>query len=271
MTESPESSAAAVTLPAHTGTQTEPHDEVRLDQFSAKVDPWMMILALAWLPVLIVPLITTLHGSIATAFDVFDYLVWAAFGVEYVVKLRLAVDRGRFFRHHLLDLAVVAVPILRPLRLAQLFRVVRLERVILVLGNGLRRAKSLLTHHGLHFVLLAVTVIVFAAAALESVLERHAPGSTIHNYGDGLWWAIVTVTTVGYGDKVPVTGGGKFVAVALMLTGIGLVGFLTASVASFFVQQQNTNELDEVTAKLDQVLTLLGEVKLEKSVEASDG
>lgn len=231
--------------------------EVRLDRFTARVDPWALVLAIAWLPVLIIPLITTLHGAIAVAFAAFDYFVWAAFAVEYAVKVRLAVDRRRFVRHHLLDLAVVAVPILRPLRLARLFRFVRLSRVTVVLGDGLKRAKAMLTHHGLHLVLLSVTVIVFAGAALEDVLERHAPGSTIHNFGDGLWWAIVTVTTVGYGDKVPVTGAGKFVAVVLMLTGIGLVGFLTASVASFFVKEQHSDELDEVKATLNRVLQLL--------------
>jgi voltage-gated potassium channel len=235
----------------------EASSEVRLERFTARVDPWALVLAIAWLPVLIIPLITTLHGAIAAAFEALDYFVWAAFAVEYAVKLRLAVDRRRFVRHHLLDLAVVAVPILRPLRLARLFRFVRLVRVTVVLGEGLKRAKAMLTHHGLHFVLMSVTAIVFAGAALEDVLERHTPGSTIHNFGDGLWWSIVTVTTVGYGDKVPVTGAGKFVAVALMLTGIGLVGFLTATVASYFVKEQHSDELDEVKATLNRVLHLL--------------
>jgi voltage-gated potassium channel len=240
--------------------------EVRLERFTARVDPWGMVLALAWLPVLIIPLITTFHAAIADAFDAFDYFVWAAFAVEYAVKLRLAVDRRSFARHHLLDLAVVAVPILRPLRLADLFRFVRLGRVSVVLGDGLKRGKAMLTHHGFHFVLMSVTAIVFASAALEDVLERHAPGSTIHNFGDGLWWAIVTVTTVGYGDKVPVTGAGKFVAVALMLTGIGLVGFLTATVASFFVKEQHSDELDEVKATLNRMLQLL-----ERSASTTNG
>lgn len=63
----------------------------------------------------------------------------------------------------------------------------------------MRRAKAMLTYHRLHFVLLAVTALIFAAAGLEIAFERHAESSTIHNYGDALWWAIVTVTTVGYG------------------------------------------------------------------------
>jgi voltage-gated potassium channel len=147
----------------------EANQELRLERFSARIDPIMLVLALLWLPVLIVPLVSTLHGAVATSFEAFDYLVWVAFAAEYVAKIRLAADKGHYFRHHLVDLLVVAVPILRPLRLAMLLRTLRLGRVVIVLGGGLRRAKSMLTHHGLHFVLLAVTVIVFAAAGLELV------------------------------------------------------------------------------------------------------
>jgi voltage-gated potassium channel len=61
-------------------------------------------------------------------------------------------------------------------------------------------------------------------------------GSNIKNFGDGLWWAMTTVTTVGYGDKFPVTTEGRFLAVALMIMGISLVGVITASVAAWFVK-----------------------------------
>jgi len=218
----------------------------------------MVVLAVLWLPVLVVPLATKLHGSVALAFAAIDYFVWAAFGVEYAVKLWLAVDRRAFIRHHLLDLAVVAVPILRPLRLAALFRVVRLGRVVLVLAGSLKRARAVLAHHGLQFVLLAVATMVFAGAGLEVFFERHSNGaSAIHSFGNALWWAVVTVTTVGYGDKVPVTGAGRWVAAALMFTGIGLVGALTATIASFFVQEQHSQELAEMKAQLHEIRELL--------------
>jgi voltage-gated potassium channel len=238
--------------------EPDSRQEVALDRFSARIDPVMTVLALIWLPVLVVPFTTTLHGAVALTFGVIDYFVWAAFGVEYAVKLWLALDRWAFLRHHLLDLAIVAVPILRPLRLARIFRIVRLGRVVLVLGGGLKRARAVLAHHGLQFVLLAVMTIVFAAAGLEVYFERHAAGSqAIHTYGDALWWAVVTVTTVGYGDKVPVTGAGRVVATALMMTGIGLVGALTATIASYFVQQQHSQEMAEVKAQLQEIRDLL--------------
>jgi voltage-gated potassium channel len=233
-------------------------DEERLERLSARIDPIMVVLAIIWLPVLVVPIVTNLHGSIALTFDVVDYAVWAAFVFEYAAKLWVAVDKKRYFTHHLLDLAMVAVPILRPLRLARVFRVVRFGRVLVVLGGGLKRARAVLTHHGLQYVLLSVGTIIFVAAGLEVYFERHSAGpGAIHSFGDAIWWAVVTVTTVGYGDKLPMTGAGKWVATVLMFTGIGLVGVLTATVASFFVQEQHASELAQIKAQLAEIRELI--------------
>ena len=98
--------------------------------------------------------------------------------------------------------------------------------------------------------LLSVLLIVLAASALEFGFESHQRGSNIHSFSDALWWAMVTVTTVGYGDRFPVTPAGRGVAVVLMLIGIGLVGVVTATVASYFVEQRQ----DDNTAALDRRL-----------------
>jgi voltage-gated potassium channel len=232
--------------------------EVALDRFSARIDPVMLVLAVVWLPILVIPLVTQLHGWVSWTFAAIDYFVWAAFAVEYGIKLRLAVDKWHFVRHHVLDFLMVAVPILRPLRLARLFRIVRLARVGLVLSGTLKRARPLLFHHGLQFVLLAVGIIIFAGAGLELFFEQHSVAhSAIHNFGDAIWWAVVTVTTVGYGDKVPMTGGGKWVATLLMFTGIGLVGALTATIASYFVQEQHSAEMAELREQLAEIRDLI--------------
>ena len=207
------------------------------DRFSAAVDTPLMVVTLLWLPVLIIPLIKPVHGSTAETFAVIDYAVWALFVVEYLVKLYLAPSRTKFFRTHILDLIIVVVPFFRPARAGRLLNVLRLGRIGIVVARGLSRARDVLTHKGLHFVLLTATVMVFASAGIVTIAERSDPHATIHNYGQGLWWAIVTVTTVGYGDKYPVTGFGQGVAVVMMIVGIGLIGVLTATVASYFVGQ----------------------------------
>jgi voltage-gated potassium channel len=154
----------------------------------------------------------------------------------------LSPSRAHYFKTHLLDLLIVAVPFFRPMRVARLARLGRLARVGVVLARGIKRAKSVMSHRGLHFVLLAVVMIVFACAGLATVAERSAQGTNIHNFGQALWWAVVTVTTVGYGDHYPVTAFGQGIAVVLMLVGIGLIGVLTATVASYFVGQDLQKE-----------------------------
>jgi len=131
-----------------------------------------------------------------------------------------------------------------------------LARVGVVFAEVLRRAKSILTHNGFHFVVLAATTLVFVSAGLVTVAERSAKGANIHDFGQGLWWAITTVTTVGYGDRYPTTGFGQGVAVFLMLVGIGLIGALTATIASYFVQERS-NATDERLERIEALLTQL--------------
>ncbi len=227
------------------------------DRFSAAVELPLTLLALLWLPVLVVPLLVHLPAAVAATFEVIDYFVWAAFAVEYLVKLYLAPSRRLFFAHHLLDLAVVALPMLRPLRALRLLRLLNLGRAGVVLASALIRSREIFTHRGLHFVLLAVLGIVFVCSAVELGFEQHAHGSTIHNFGDALWWSIVTVTTVGYGDQYPVSSGGRGVAVVLMLVGIGLIGVLTATVASYFVADKAEQDKAELNERLDRIEALL--------------
>ena len=230
------------------------------ERFSAAVDLPMMVLALLWLPVLVLPFILKLSPGLTSTFEDIDYAVWAAFVVEYLIKLWLTPARRTFFIHHLVDLAVIVLPMLRPLRAARLLRFLNLSRVGVVLVNALRRAKDVFTHRGLHFVLLAVGLIVFSCAGLVLSFEGNAPGSNIHNFGDAIWWAIVTVTTVGYGDRYPVTPGGRGVAVVLMLVGIGLIGVLTATVASYFVEQKADEGNANLVERLDRMEAMLAKL-----------
>jgi voltage-gated potassium channel len=228
------------------------------DRFSAAVEVPLTVVTILWLPILIIPLVTSVHGAMAETFAFIDYMVWALFVLEYLIKLYLSPSRAHFFRTHILDLIIVAVPFFRPARAARLARLGRLARVGVVLTRGIGRARSLLTHRGLHFVLLTVAMVVFACAGVATVAERSSPAGNIHNFGEGLWWSVVTITTVGYGDHYPVTPLGQGVAVVLMLVGIGLIGVLTATVASYFVGQdldKEQSQRDMLRAELEQART----------------
>ena len=148
--------------------------------------------------------------------------------------------------------ATVALP---PL---QGWRLVGIEKMSLLLREGELRVEAVLRHHSLFRVLIAAAATLFLGAWLVLLFEEHAKGSNIHGYSDALWWAIVTVTTVGYGDRFPVSEGGRAVAVILMLLGIGLIGVLTATVASVFVKEHtdaNKEEFRKGHADLGQQLS----------------
>ena len=240
------------------------------DRFSAAVALPLTVLALAWLPILVIPIVAHLPAGVASVFDVVDYFVWAAFAIEYGVKLYLTPKRWHYVTHHLVELAVIALPLLRPLRALRLLRVVNIFRAGLILTNALRRLRGVLTHHGLHYVLFVVLGVVVVCAALEFEFEDGTHGANIQNFGDALWWAIVTVTTVGYGDKFPVSAGGRGVAVVLMLVGIGLIGILTATVASFFIGQGADEEKAALQQRLDRIEGMLGQI-LAGRIESDDG
>lgn len=230
------------------------------DRFSAAVELPLLVITILWIPVLLIPLVRPVQGTVAETFAVIDYMVWALFALEYVIKLYLAPSRWHFVRTHILDLLIVAVPFFRPLRIGRLARLARLVRVGIVAGRAIGRGKSVMTHRGLHFVLLTVAIIIFACAGLVTVAERNAAGSNIHNLGQALWWSAVTVATVGYGDKYPVTPMGQGIAVFLMLAGIGLIGVLTATFASYFVGQ----DLGKAQVERDELRQELAAAKVER-------
>jgi voltage-gated potassium channel len=238
------------------------------EQFSRVVDGPLMILALVMIPLIIVPLIMDLPPSMDHALVAIDYLIWAAFTVEYVVKLWLAPDRWRFVKANLPDLVIVVVPMLRPLRIlrgVRLLRLLRLARLEAFAVEGLSEARAVLRRRGLSWVLLIALALNLIAAALVLSFERDTPASNIHSYPDALWWAVTTITTVGYGDRFPMSPAGRGVAVVLMVSGIALFGIITASIAAYFVEHKT--EQDDVAARLDRILERLDAIESRLPVE----
>jgi voltage-gated potassium channel len=152
------------------------------------------------------------------------YAVWFAFVVDYVVRLALSVPRGVFVRTHKLDLLMVLVPFLRILR------------VVIIIVRSIRRIPT--ERIAASMVGIAAAVVTLGALVVWRY-ESVAPGSNIRTIGQAYWWAIVTTTTVGYGDEYPVTWQGRVVASIVMLVGVGLIGTVSASVASWFVGRRD--------------------------------
>lgn len=186
-----------------------------------------------------------------------DYLIWLVFVVDYVARIVLADHRGHYLVHHIPDLLIVALPILRPLRL---LRLVVLLRVL----N--RRATDSLRGRVAIYVGGATVIILFCASLAVLDAERHSRHANITSFGDALWWSVTTVTTVGYGDRYPVTSEGRFVAVGLMLAGIALIGVVTASFATWLLDRVRQVERDaqiDVTASLDALRAEIAELRVQ--------
>jgi voltage-gated potassium channel len=199
----------------------------------------LTLLGFAWLVVAIITVTTDIRGTASTWLVGILFTLWALLLVEYLVRLVVTPDRRGYLRRRWVEPVTVVVPCF------QSWHVLGIERTSLLFQEGALRVEAILKHHGLFRVLIAAAGTLFLGAWLVLLFEEKAKGSNIHNYPDALWWAIVTVTTVGYGDKFPVTGGGRTVAVVLMLVGIGLIGVLTATVASVFIKEHTDASKEE--------------------------
>ena len=152
---------------------------------------------------------------------------WLLFAVDYAVRWRLGGEGLRFVRTHWLDTLVVLLPLLRPLRIVRLYEAVQRRRGQPRLSLHAR----VITYAGLSAALLG-----FAGALAVYQQERGAPGATMRTFGDAVWWACATLTTVGFGDVTPVTGLGRTIAVGMMAGGLALLGAVTGSFSSWVIQ-----------------------------------
>ncbi|MFD4574874.1 potassium channel family protein [Streptomyces sp. NPDC058417] len=165
-----------------------------------------------------------------------EWLVWAAFAADYGVRLALSEDRWGFVRSRWLDLCAVALPLLQPLKL------LRLVSTLLLVGQRARTASQIRVTT--YVAGAVVGLLMFGSLAVLSV-EREAPDGNIRTLGDALWWSFTTMTTVGYGDHAPTTGLGRLIAVGLMLSGIALLGVVTANIAAWFIERFEKDDAEE--------------------------
>lgn len=165
--------------------------------------------------------------------EVLSVAIWVLFAIDLAVRLTLTDTRGRFLRRNWLDVLALLVPAIRALRVL---------RILALAGLIARRSKSGLRVRASIYSVGVAALLVFAGGLAATEAERGHDGN-IETVADGWWWALTTLTTVGYGDRYPVTTTGRLVAAVLMLAGIGLIGVITATLASWFLEQvQDTEE-----------------------------
>lgn len=209
---------------------------------------WSMVgIAVLFIAAYAVQVLAQPSGSANALVQTVLWGTWAIFAVDYVVRLLLARPRGTWFIHHLHDAAMVVLPMLRPLRLLRLLALLSLLQ---------RAAGSTLRGRVVLYTAGTTTVLVGVASLAVLDAERGVPGADIVNYGRALWWALVSITTVGYGDLAPITTIGRVVAVGLMIAGIALLGTVTATLASWLVDRIAQEDEARQAASAHQVTEL---------------
>ena len=219
----------------------------------------MTVLALLFLAVYATTVLWRDRPAAASAaLETASVSIWAAFVVDLVVRVALAERRLHYLLTHPIDVLSVVLPMLRPLRVLRVFTA---GQVLFRRGAGLARSGQA--------VVVAAGLLVFIGGLAALDAERGAPEASITSFGNALWWAVTTVTTVGYGDLYPVTTLGRLVAVSLMVVGVSLVGLVTATVASWFIAQGQATteaEAEDLAARLRRL-----EDKLDRLLAERDG
>ena len=228
-------------------------DESRRQRWEHGADWPLTITAVLFLVAYAAPILRPdLVSPWPTICQLVTWAAWALFVVDYFTRLALSHDRAAFVRGNLFDLAVVVLPLLRPLRL---LRLVALLSVLNRYAGGSLRGRVAV------YVAGSTSLVLFVASLAVLDAERDAKGATITTFGDAAWWAMTTVTTVGYGDRYPITAGGRFIAGGLMLAGIALLGIVTASLASWLLDKVREVEEHAQAATRADMLTLTAEVR----------
>lgn len=198
-----------------------------------------------------------------------DQLIWLVFTLDYLARLAVAPNKWEYVKTNVFDLIAILplnflMTVLNVTHLGRFTRINRIARIVGLFGRLSRNKRSILYTNGFIYVIYISLGILIIGSGLFSIAENI-------NFSDALWYSIVTVTTVGYGDIAPKTEAGKLVASILMLLGIGFIGILTSTITSYFSRkneairetQESTEmqelriEVKELSEKLDRIERLL--------------
>lgn len=245
-----------------------PERLTRAARWAASADWPMAVLGLAVVPILLVEEQSTSQSLQAAALAA-NWLIWVAFAGDLVVRWAADGFRARFLRRGWLNLAIVLVTIpvsvdllrgVLAVRAARALRLVRLVRIGGVARLTFRRYNEALARRRFHYV-TAIAAAVVGLGAVGLYLLESDRNPSVGTMGDAVWWAIVTATTVGYGDISPMTLEGRAIAVVLMLVGIGVIGLFTATVSSYmFAGEEGGVSNAELLERLDRIERLVGEL-----------
>ena len=243
-------------------TESQSRRQEWLDAYTKRVSPLLSLLALVYLATFSIQAIW--YYPDATWFrymNFFGNFLWVLFVIDLVVRFAVSPAKRHFFRKNLIDTITVVVPQFRAIRALRAFT-----------SDGFVSKKSgLISGGGLTSALLAALIVVWVGSLMVLNAERGAPNAEITSAADAVWWGFETVTTVGYGDFVPVTWDGRAMAVLVMLVGISVLGVVTASLSAVLVKSahKSTDRVDEVLEELENLKAMIAKLEATQSGKPS--
>lgn len=240
---------------------SEPEKTVNTERgmaYALRADRVMVWLAMLFLVVFTAVVVwTDMPRGLRIVCAVLQVLIWIVFFTDLVIRVSLSQRRVRWLLTHPLDVLAVLWPAFRPLK------------VLAVIGDRRFRADKAVARTT-RAVVVASVLLIWVCSVAVLAAERGQPGSSIETIGDAVWWAFVTIATVGYGDMVPVTVAGRAIGIVLMVVGLALVAIITASVASWFVASQRGMADEEDVSRdaehRERIIAL--EAKIDRLLEA---
>ena len=180
---------------------------------------------------------TNFHTSLANKyeelFSILSYFIWIMFILDYLLMFTFSEAKLQFVKSHWVHLIVVFLPFLRILRLAL---------IIFLMTNLFGNLKNRILVSVPVYASITATLFILLASASVFDAEYLVDESNIKTIEDSIWWSVVTIFTVGYGDRYPVTSEGRLIGAGLMIAGIAIVGSVTATLAAWIISQIRSNE-----------------------------
>jgi len=234
----------------------------------ARLEDWLetplLILGFVWLVLLVIEL----TGNLSPALGLAGTIIWIIFIVDFALKFLLAPDKTDYLKASWLTALSLIVPALRVFRIFRVFRVLRaaravrglrLFRVLTSLNRGMKSLGASFTRRGFGYVVALSVIVVFAGAAGMLAFENETDGG-IKTYGDALWWTAMMITTIGT-EYFPKTAEGRVLCFILALYGFAVFGYVTATLATFFVGRDAEDKESEIVGAED-INALRGEIAL---------
>lgn len=218
----------------------------------------ILIAALLVIPAILIEALAT-NPTIISVGQWLNWIIWVVFAAEFFTLVTVAVDRRTFVRKSWLEVAIVILtfPVIfivasnfQMVGAARLARLLRLTRFAVVMSLAGKTVTRIFSKRGLTYIVGITLILAIGFGILYGLIEE---GGSVF---DGIWWALVTITTVGYGDFFPVTTAGRIVGGLLMVVGIGFVATLTATVAAHFMDDVDSHLSDSMEALHDDVRIL---------------